>query len=422
MKFRGLIAAALLATASSAAMAGSEASNVVSVRSVREAVDRAMERALDLQAATAARKGAEGGLDQAGLLPNPQLTIEAENFAGSGVNRGFRAVEVTVGISQLIELGGKRAARRDIAQAELTLAGHDYEAVRRDLVRDVVAVYSDAVAAARAVQIARERVAIANDVAKAVGERLEAGKEPLIQARRADVSRSAAKIAEEQAVRKLKIARRALATMMATPDVEFVVDHSWFENIGPPPSTSNVTRGVLATPEYQRWDAVIDRSRAALSAEEAAAVPDLTVGAGIRRFQDTGDSAFLASVSIPIPVFNRNQGAIRRAGADLVLTEVNARKARLLLTAALAEAEQKLANAWGEANALVTSVIPAANEAFAFARDGYRSGKFSFLDVIDTQRTLLDAKEQLNEALRQVHVSRAEVDRLASAPAAAGER
>lgn len=65
-------------------------------------------------------------------------------------------------------------------------------------------------------------------------------------------------------------------------------------------------------------------------------------------------------------------------------------------------------------------MVPGAEQAFGFAREGYAAGRFSFLEVLDAQRTLLEARTQLNAALRDVHLRRAEADRLSGGPAVPG--
>ena len=143
----------------------------------------------------------------------------------------------------------------------------------------------------------------------------------------------------------------------------------------------------------------------------------MTVGAGVRRFSDTNGTAMVLNLSVPLPVLDRNQGNIARAGADLTRTERVAELNRRALGAALTDAGQRLQTAWREADGLRRVVVPGAEQAFGFAREGYAAGKFSFLEVLDAQRTLLEARTQLNAALRDVHLRRAEADRLSGGPA-----
>ena len=384
------------------------------IRSVGQAVALALIQSPVLRAAEARRDASRGERRQAGLRPNPELEVAGENFAGSGPYRGTRSLESTVGVAQRLELGGKRDARVAFADAGLAVSEREYQAARLDVIRDVTKAYAEAVAARRGMDIEAERLRLADEVVRIVSERVKGGKEPLVQARQAEITRARAALAKEKARREADIARRALATVLGLDRVEIVPDNAWFEAIGPAPAATLAagTDAAAANPDVARWDAQIARGRAGLDVERASAVPDLTLGAGARRFQDTRDTAFVVRLSVPIPVFNRNQGAIQRAGSELVRTEVEARQGRLTIEASLADAEERLLTAWREADALRRTILPNARQAFGFAREGYAAGKFVFLEVLEAERTLFDTQAQLNEALKEVHTRRAEVDRL----------
>src|SRR3546814_28834 len=184
-----------------------------------------------------------------------------------------------------------------------------------------------------------------------------------------------------------------------------------FRSPVPPPEVMPET-----TVNLLRREADIRRSQAELEVERSRAVPDLTVSAGVRQFHETDDSAFLVGVSIPIPVFDRNRGAIQRAGAELVAAEAELAAERLELFTGITAARARLATARDNAVALRSSILPKAEKAFSFAQEGYRQGKFSYLEVLDAQRTLFEARRELIDALQAFHDGRAEFDRLAGTP------
>lgn len=405
--------ASLPAPAADTPSVASPGAAFATVRSVDDAISLALAQSPVLRAADERRGATRGDRLQAGLLPNPEVAVEGENLGGSGPYRGTRSLETTVGVAQRVELGGKRSARVDVADAGTLVAERDYQAARLDLVRNVTVAYAETVFARRATEIATELQRVADDVLRVVGERVSGGKEPLVQARKAQVARSTAVVTADRARRDEEIARRALAILIGFDRVDVVPDGAWYETVGPDPAIARpLPADVTANPDYARWDAELARSRAGLTLEKATAVPDVTVGAGMRRFNDTNDSAVVLSLRIPIPVLNRNQGAIERAGRDLARTEFEARQARMALEGSLVDAHRRLATAWQEAEEFRRTIVPAAEQAFDFAREGYTAGKFAFLEVLDAQRTLFDARARLNEALREFHIRRAEVERL----------
>ena len=325
---------------------------------------------------------------------------------------GIRGLETTYNLVQRIETGGKRQARMEAAGRALALTGLDVEAVRLDLVRDVVRGLAGAVAAARAVEIARERVRLADEVLRATRGRVEAGREPFVQQRRAEVARETATVAFERSQRDAAAAQRALSVLLAAPRVE-VARAAWFDDLGPRPDPARAPALPPGQLDRVRLDSLIEQRRAELDLQRRNAIPDVVVLGGVRRFREAGgDNAFVLGLAVPLPVFDRNQGNILRAGAEVSRAEADAERGRLFLDAALAGAEQRLDQAWRAADGLRRTVLPAAEEAAGFAREGYAAGKFSLLEVLDAQGALSNVREQLNAALLEVRQARADIARL----------
>ena len=393
------------------------------VTSPGQAVDLALARAPVLRSAEAGRRAALGDLRQAGLRPNPEARFDNQSFIASGPYRGGPPLETSVGLSQRIETAGKRQARVEAAGRALALTGLDAEAVRLDLVREVVQALAGAVAGSRAVEIARERVRLAEEVLRATRARVEAGREPFVQQRRAEVARETAAVGFERAQREAAVLERALSVLLAAPRVEVVADRAaWFDDIGPRPDPARAPTLPPGQLDRVRLDALIDQRRAELDLQRRIAVPDVVVNGAVSRLREASQTAtgtaFVLGLSVPLPVFDRNQGNILRAGAEVNRAEAEAERGRLLLEAALADAERRLDQVWRAADSLRRAVLPAAQEAAGFAREGYAAGKFSLLEVLDAQRALSDAREQLNAALLEVQQVRADITRLRGRAAA----
>lgn len=169
-----VVAGGLLATTAAAAQ------ERATIRSLADALALADQAAPQRKAWAATVSAAEAEVTQAGLLPNPELSVEAANFAGSGEYGGARSLEVTVGLAQPIELGGKRSARVEAARRGVVVAQTEAELQRLDFIQAVSEVYAEAIAAGLAVELQRERLALSEDVAKTARERFAAGKEPQI--------------------------------------------------------------------------------------------------------------------------------------------------------------------------------------------------------------------------------------------------
>ncbi|WP_424137692.1 TolC family protein [Roseomonas chloroacetimidivorans] len=393
-------------------------SGPVTINSPQQAVDTALARSSALRGAGAARQAVQADALQARLRPNPEASVTFENFGGVGGRgeyRGGRSVETTVGVAQRVELGGKRSARIGFAARSGDVAGLEYQGARLDLARDVITALADAEAASRLVAVERERARLAGETLRAARARVEAGREPPLQAQRAEVVRTTAEIAAERAQREVEISLAELAVLIGAPQVEIAPRQRWFEDVGPaprPPVPADPLARLVGNPDLTRLDAAVAQQRANLSLQRATAVPDVTVQGQVRRFQDTGETAFVAGASIPLPFSDRNQGGIARAQAELLRAEAEADRGRAALAASLVAAEQRVASAWRSVQSLKRDAVPAAEQAARSASGGFAEGKFSFLEVLDAQRALSDARAQLIDAYREFHTRRAAADRL----------
>src|SRR5690606_4662401 len=134
-------------------------------------------------------------------------------------------------------------------------------------------------------------------------------------------------------------------------------------------------------PELARWEQEVRLREATVTAERAQRTPDLEVFAGLQRFEEDGSHAFAFGVALPIPIFDRNQGNIEAARHELDRALQERRAAEIELRTDLTEAQALATEAHGHALTLQDSVVPALEQAFEAAREGYRQGKFGFLDL-----------------------------------------
>lgn len=378
------------------------------------AVAQALAASPRTRAAAARLDAADGAAQQAGAIPNPVLGVEMENIRGTGPYRGFDSAETTYSLSQTLELGGKRSARQEAADAGRAATRQDLTLARLDLTRDVRQAFADAVAAAALRDLAIDGVRLAQETERSIRARVEAGREAAIQQTRAEIARRQADIALAQAEREERAASRALAALMGQSTLDIPLDRGWFDRLDGADRAAPADAD--STPELRRRQADLRRGRAELDLEKAKIVPDLTLSAGFRRFRENGDNAFTVGVSLPIPLFDQNRGNIARARAELVAAEADLAAERLDLERRLSLAGAQLASARETVVSLRDQVLPTAEQALADAGEAYRQGKFSYLDVLDAQRTLFDARRDLIAALRTYHAAAADLDRLTATP------
>jgi cobalt-zinc-cadmium efflux system outer membrane protein len=379
-----------------------------------EVIARAIAYSPKLKSFEAGIAAAAGTELQSHLLPNPDLTLETENFAGSGAYGGLRGTETTVGVAQFVELGGKRVARQASAAAQRHAAQLELNIVRLDLIRDVTRAFIEAVAAIETLKLATDLEATAKEVRDDVARRVSAARDPLYQRSRAEVALTNAMIARQHAADASAAARQKLARFWGDEGISQPLSDETFFAIGQAPELSSLEARLRDTPDLQRLDALKGARDAELRLAEAGVVPDLTLSAGVRRLQASRDTAFVAGVSLPIPIFNRNQGEIARAGAEVTRAVHDRQQASVDRAKELLDAWSEWQTSWNEADRLKGNAIPGAERAYIQVLSGFRQGAFQYLEVLDIQRTLFETRNAYIAAVARLQTARGEVERLIS--------
>ncbi len=400
----------------SALVSGVSAQGSPTTLTIEDAVARALGAAPLLRAGEEGLRAADGAYRQAGARPNPQLLIEAENFAGSGDFNGVGGAEFSYSLGQQIERGGKRRARRAVAGAERDIAGLTIERTRLDIIFAAEAAFIDAVAADAGLDLARARAMSAAETSRAVARRVEAARDPKGAGDSADAPAAAAASDLARAERERDLARQQLALLAGIGAPDFSLVAPWFA--APPPPISDAPLDPAVSPDLAIFKAAEDRAEAALALERASARPDPTLSLGARNLRPSRDTAVIFSVSMPLAIFNRNKGAIARAEAERRQAAFEREAGALALSRQIVRARSILEAARAEAETLRRDVIPRAETALAGARSGYARGAFTYLDVFNAQTALFDFRAREVDALRRAHLARAEFGRLTARLAA----
>ena len=378
-----------------------------------DTVALALERSPALRAFDWGRRSAEARLLQAGRRINPVVSVDAEDIGSGGATV---QPQTTIQLGQLVELGGKRAARQQLASANQALAVWDYEAARLDVLTQAASHFVSVLAAQDAVQHATTALALAEDVRRVVGDRVTAGVASPIEQTRADVLVATARMDHDAARHALDAARRQLAALWGAPDATFARAMGTLSTLPTLPSYAALEATLPTTPALARWTSEVEQRVASLALARASKVPDVSVSAGYRRFTSEGRDAFLLGVSVPIPWLDRNRDGIRAAEADVERARAEAGAVSIDLRTRLAAAYRDLAAAHDAVAGLRTTVIPSAQSVFDAVQEGYQLGRFPLLDVLDAQRILADANRRHLEALVRVHVAITQVERLIGRP------
>ena len=371
---------------------------------LEQAIAKAAEAAPLLKADDAAVASARAGRVQAGVRPNPSVTVEAENFIGTGPYDVLGRAEITATYNQQIERGGKRAARVDLADKDITVAQASANVTRLDLAASVQRAFFDVLIAKDVLQISHFRLATERELQTEALRRVRGYKDPLFVETRAAARVASARIGVEQAEFRLNAARNLLAGYWGGDGDDLTVNGALMGGDSAPPK--------LAPSDEKLTEAQLARAGAAVVVEETKRTQDYTVNGGARFLRGTNDVAAVAGVTIPIGRFDRNQGGIDRARAEKDRISFAAEAARLEKLRRLASLRADAESAQTRADALMEEVYPRTYKTLQQVREGYNRGGFTFRDIQDAADAILEVQDQWLEANTQYRDLQTEIDRL----------
>jgi cobalt-zinc-cadmium efflux system outer membrane protein len=355
---------------------------------------------------------------QSGLLPNPQLEILVEDVAGSGNFNGFGGSQTTLQLSQLIELGGKRTARLRANDLKGKLAGWDYETKRMDVLTQVAKAYTDVLKAQQHVLLAKSLMGLGEKFLNAVKERVKAGKVASLEQTKAEISLSSISIQLAKEKRELKVARRNLSSLWGNAEPQFESALGDFFAIAPVPPLEQLMPRLTGNPDLKRWALELEQRQAVVDNELSKRIPNLKLLGGFRRIEETDDNALVFGISIPLQLFDRNQGSISEARHKLAKANAQKQVAEIKVTKKLLSAYDTVDFTHSQVLAIKTKILAGAKSAFDRINEGYRFGKFGYLDVLDSQKIFFATQSQYLSALAEHHKAVADMERLIGEPLA----
>jgi len=379
-------------------------STTAAVITLDEAIRLALASNPTLRSATQSVAIADASKSQAGFIVNPELSVLRE-----GMDRANRTQ--TVQINQRLELGGKRSARVDVAERERQVALQDVAVAQAQLRADVTTAYFEALIAQERVELARASVQVAEKATLAASKRVTAGRISPIEESRSKVAEAGVRLELAQASSEVSLAKQRLGALWGRTDAGQLSLERPVSDVPALPPLDALRQQLEAGPQLRRAREQVEREEAQVRLERAQRVPDVTVTIGSQRDNQIGHNQAVLGVSVPLPLFNRNQGnmlaALRRT--DKARSDLDAE--RLRVNQALSEAYQRAQLAQQEIGSITAEILPVAQTTYDAAVTGFEAGKFSFLDVLDAQRTLFQTRAQYLRALSDRYRSMADLGR-----------
>ncbi|MHB0958820.1 MAG: TolC family protein [Pirellulaceae bacterium] len=354
-----------------------------------------------LAQAAAQVAAAQGRHVQAGLYPNP-----VAGYMGSEMGNSGRAGQQGGFVSQEVVTAGKRQLSRNVVSQEIRQLEFAWEAQRQRVLTDVRSSFYDVLVAQRAVELTGELVRIGDagvKSAEALMREKEVGRNDVLQAR---IESDSAKVFLERAHNRYVGAWRNLAAVVGDSALEprpLVGDVQ--DGLSPLTWEDTFHRLLSQSPELAQAEAGVARAQAALRRECAGRYPNVDLQAAVQYDDSTNDTFGSVQVGVPILIYNRNQGNIRRAQAELMAAQNDVQRIQLALQQRLGRAFEQYANAIYQVEKYKQNILPAAEASLTLTNEGYRQGEFSFLSLLTAQRTFFQTNLAYLESLRDLRAS-----------------
>lgn len=351
---------------------------------------------------------ARGRALQAGLSPNPDVGIDFEQLGSDGL-----AEQYGVLIGQEIVVREKLGLDRSIAIHEVRRLQQQLAAQRMRVLTDVRIAFIRALRAQRQLELTQQLVEIGQtgvNMATALFNAQEVGRADVLQA---ELEVESASVLHQNAENRRVAAWRQLAAVTSqttlTPqplagDIADIDEQLQFDDV--------LQRLQNQSPEIAAALAAIERSRCNLRRQQIEPRPNVTVQ-GLFNWRDNGiggdpDGALV--VTLPLPIWNKNQGAIREARHQLVAAERTLGQVELGLMNRLAPVFERYRNAAEQVERYQERILPKTEETLKLTRTTYELGEISFINLLTVQRTYASNQIAYLDALESLRVALAEIN------------
>ncbi len=381
-----------------------------------EALATALQKNPTLKVHAFGARMAEARVLQAGVKPNPELSAQFENFLGTGAVSGVKGLETTLQLSQVIDLAGSRTRRVETATASLELAGAEYETQRIDVFAEVARRFTETAADAQRLATARTARELAGQTLAAVQSRVDAAKVSVLELNKARTALALLEIAEEHAEHELAVCRQSLAASLGEIEPTFGEISADLMTLPAVPDFPSLAARLEKSPVLARYAVEARWHEAQIRLAQSLRRTGPHVSAGLRRVEATDDFGFVAGVSLPLGLRDQTQGNVREARERRAQTDAHAEAARIELRATLFAVYQEMLHARTALNQLREKVIPDAEQSLTLSRQGYNEGRYSLLELLDAQKSLIELRGAVIANAAAFHLHVIEIERLLGAP------
>ena len=343
---------------------------------------------------------------QVGLYPNPYIGYESHEMNDMG-----QAGQQGGVVAQEFVTAGKLRRNRDVAAHALRQVEYSWAAQQGRVLNDVRHAFYEVMVAQRTVELTERLVGVGQEGERAAEQLFRAQEVSRVDVLQARIEADTAHILAEKARNRHRAAWRNLAVVVGMADMQPVpllgeiqdglARLTWKESLG---------RVLGNSPVLAETRAGVARAEARVQRELAERIPNLDLQAGVLYDNATRDTIAEVGVGIKLPLFNRNQGNIRKAQMELATARGEVRRAALELQQRLATVFERYENARWEVEKYAHDILPNAQTSLKLVTAGYRQGEFGYVTLLTAQRTFFQVNLAYVETLRELRLAAVSIE------------
>jgi cobalt-zinc-cadmium efflux system outer membrane protein len=337
-------------------------------------------------------QAAEGRKKQSGLYPDPTVGYQGEQIRGGSVHGGEQGFFV----QQDIVLSGKLGLNRAIFDQELKQAETEAEEQKVRVVTNVHMSYIQALAAQQTLELRQHLSKLADDAVQTSHQLANVGQADAPDVLESEVEAQQAELAVTMAEQNQQRIWKALAAVVGNPRLPLMRLEGKLEDTAPVNADELVEKIVNESPAVRIAELGVKRADATLARARRESIPDLQIRAGMQQngelsSEPNGKPVGLqgfADVGVRIPIFNRNQGNVATARADLERAKREVERVKLVLRERAASVVQNYALSQNAVDRYKNQMIPRAQKAYEMYAKKYQEMASAYPQVLIAQRTL----------------------------------
>lgn len=361
----------------------------------------ALENNPAIRQASASAHKAVGFRDQVGTRPNPTIGYNGTQLADRGTDQHVAFVE------QDIVMGGKLSRNRAVLNQEVQSQLWEVEAQRYRVLTDVRQRYYEALAAQRRLALATEFQKIAAKGVEIAKARVDAKEGSVPEVLQAEIQLNQVEVQRRQAEAAFRGAwNQLMAVAGLSGTVPGVLEGTLPSTVELVDMQSVTGLALNSSPELQAARARVARARANVERQEVQAIPNLSFQLAGGVDNSTNSGMINAQVGLPVPIFNRNEGNIAAAHAELSRACQELRRIELSIESRMARGAQDYESAAAAVEQYRQMILPKAEETLKLSEEAYAAGEFGFLQVLVARRTFFESN--LEYVIAQSNLAQAE--------------